>query len=320
MDRPRTSRSLCSLFALAVRLIPPMALVMIVTLLPDPAPAQSVRDDTGRVIEVREPFTRIISLYAAHTENLFQLGLDDAIIGVTEREDFPSTALEKPSFTPRDSVGKFLDACPDLVLIRPAQQAASAALWADLERQGVIVAALEPSTVPEMYDYWRTLGVLTGKEVQAEEMVGRFKDGLFMARQRVESIDPARRPGVFFESIHRRIATFTPDSMPIFVLETAGGRNVAADAVSRQGTTIADYGLERMLAKSAEIDVYLTRYGEMNPVNVKDITTGPAASHIKAVRDRNVFLVDERLVSLPTMRLLRGIEAVHTLLHPTMWN
>ncbi|MUM76221.1 ABC transporter substrate-binding protein [Pseudodesulfovibrio sp. F-1] len=293
---------------------------MIMALLPGQAQAHSVRDDTGRVIEVNQPFTRIISLYAAHTENLFQLGLDDAIIGVTDREDFPSTALEKPAFTARDTAERFLNAGPDLVLIRPEQRAAHAALWADLERQGVIVAAMEPSTVPEMYDYWRRLGILTGREVQAEEMVGQFKDGLFMARQRVDSIDPAQRPGVFFESIHRRISTFSPNSMPIFVMETAGGRNVAADAASRPGTTIADYGLERMLAKSSEIDVYLTRYGEMNPVNVKDITTSPAASHIKAVRDRNVFLVDERLVSLPTMRLLRGIDAIHTLLHPTMWN
>ncbi|WP_285905528.1 ABC transporter substrate-binding protein [Pseudodesulfovibrio pelocollis] len=318
MTRLRTTLSLHSLSPLALRLI--LALLMVMTLLPGPAPAQSVRDDTGRVIGVSAPFTRIISLYSAHTENLFQLGLDDAIIGVTEHEDFPSTALEKPAFTARDSVDKLLAARPDLILIRPMQQADQPDLWAALERHGVTVAALQPDTVSEMYDYWRTLGTLTGREVQAEEMVGRFKDGLVLARQRMESIDPARRPGVFFESIHRRFATFAPGSMPIFVLETAGGRNVAADAASREGTNIADYGLERMLAKSSQIDVYLTQYGAMNSVTVRDIATGPAASRIKAVRDRNVFLVDERLVSRPTMRLLRGIETVHTLLHPTAWN
>ncbi|MFH1913405.1 MAG: ABC transporter substrate-binding protein [Pseudomonadota bacterium] len=316
----RTMRSLYSLPPLALRGILPLALLMVMTLLPSPATAQSVRDDTGRVIEVPVPFTRIISLYAAHTENLFQLGLDDAIIGVTEHEDFPSTALEKSAFNARDGVEKFLAARPDLILIRPMQQTAHPALWAALERHGITVAALQPNTVLEMYDYWRTLGTLTGRETQAEEMVGLFKDGLVLARQRMESIEQTRRPGVFFESIHRKIATFAPGSMPIFVLEAAGGRNVAADAVSRHGTNIADYGLERMLAKSAQIDVYLTQYGVMNSVTISDIATGPAASRIKAVRDRNVFLVDERLVSRPTMRLLSGIETVHTLLHPTAWD
>jgi len=74
--------------------------------------------------------------------------------------------------------------------------------------------------------------------------------------------------------------------------------------------------LERMLGKSALIDVYLAQYGPMNQVEPRTIMTGPAASRIKAVRDRNVFLVDEHLVSRPTMRLLKGIDTVHRLLHP----
>jgi iron complex transport system substrate-binding protein len=293
------------------------AIALLAVLGSSPARAQAISDDTGRTIRVRAPFTRIISLYAAHTENLFQLGLDDVVIGVSEHEDFPSTALEKPAFNARDGAEKFLAARPDLILIRPMQQTAHPALWAALERHGIAVAALQPNTVEDMYDYWRTLGTLTGREVQAEDMVIRFKDGLVAARQRLMRIDPARRPGVFFESIHRKISTFSPGSMPIFVLETAGGRNVADDASPRHGTNIADYGLERMLAKASAIDVYLTQYGVMNDVTLKDISGGPAASRIKAVRDRNVFLVDERLVSRPTMRLLAGIETVYTLLHPT---
>lgn len=283
---------------------------------PGPVFAQTVRDDTGRTIQVRGPFTRIISLYAAHTENLFHLGMDEAVIGVTENEDFPSTALEKQTFNARDGVEKFLAAKPDLVLIRPMQQTAHPGLWAALERHGIAVAALQPGTIQKMFDYWRTLGVLTGREMQAERMVGEFKDGLSLARQRLKNIPLQRRPGVFFESIHRKIATFSPGSMPIFVLETAGGRNVADDARPRHDTNIADYGLERMLAKAQAIDVYLTQYGVMNTVTVKEIATGPAASRIKAVRDRNIFLVDERLVSRPTMRLLAGIETVYQLLHP----
>ncbi len=125
-----------------------------------------------------------------------------------------------------------------------------------------------------------------------------------------------RAPLCFFESIHRKFATFSPGSMPIFVLKTAGGRNIAKDARPRHGTNIASYGLERMLGKSAKIDVYLAQYGPMNQIEVRKIMTGPAASRIKAVRDRNVFLVDEHLVSRPTMRLLKGISTVHRLLHP----
>jgi iron complex transport system substrate-binding protein len=104
--------------------------------------------------------------------------------------------------------------------------------------------------------------------------------------------------------------------MPLFVLEKAGGINVATDARPRHGTNIADYGLERLLTRGNRIDVYLAQRGTMNDVSVPDIVGSPAASRIKAVLTRNVFLVDEHLVSRPTLRLLEGIDTVFQLLHP----
>lgn len=287
-----------------------------VLLLCSPARSEQISDDAGNTFFFQRPFTRIISLYAAHTENLFNLDLDDEIIGVTKNEDYPSTALQKPKFSTRDGVEKFLAAKPDLVLVRPMQYNGYPALWNALKKNGIQVLALQPNTIPEMFGYWRKLGRITGREMEAERMVGDFKEGLEIASQRLELIPMKNRPWVFFESIHRKFATFSPGSMPIFVLEMAGGRNIASDAKPRNGTNIANYGLERMLGKSANIDVYLAQYGAMNQVEVRRIMTGPAASRIKAVRDRNVFLVDEHLVSRPTMRLLRGIDAVHRLVHP----
>jgi len=49
----------------------------------------SFTDESGSRITVKEPFKRIISLYGAHTENLFSLGLDLEIIGVSENEAYP---------------------------------------------------------------------------------------------------------------------------------------------------------------------------------------------------------------------------------------
>lgn len=281
-----------------------------------PAMAEPITDDTGKTFYFAKPYTRVISLYGAHTENLFNLGLEDAIIGVSKNANYPYLAQTKPHFSARDGVEKFLAAKPDLILIRPMHRRGYPSLWAALERQGIQVLAFQPNSIDEMFTYWRTLGRLTGHEMDAERMVAEFKEGLETASQRLDRIPVESRPLVFFESIHKKFATFAPGSMPMFVLEMAGGRNIATDAKPRNGTNIAYYGLERLLGKSARIDIYLAQYGTMNEVSVRRIATGPAASRIKAVRDRNVFLVDEHLVSRPTMRLLQGIEAVHRLMHP----
>jgi len=293
-----------------------LLLLLCLLCLPAPARGAQLTDDTGATITYTAPFTRIISLYPAHTENLYSLGLRDEIIGVSANEDFPSGILNKAQFNARDGVEKFLAAAPDLILIRPMHQTAHPALWETLRRRGIQVVALQPGTIPEMYAYWRRLGRLTGHELTAEEMIADFKVGLEKAASRLERVPASKRPGVFFESIHNKYATFSPGSMPLFVLEMAGGRNVAGDAKPNRGTNIANYGLERILGKGQLIDVYLAQYGTMNEVEIRDITNAPAASRIKAVRDRNVFLVDEHLVSRPTMRLLEGIETVHQLLYP----
>ena len=109
--------------------------------------------------------------------------------------------------------------------------------------------------------------------------------------------------------------TFAPESISIFCLTTAGGINVAGDAVSRRGTNIAGYSKERILAKAEEIDVYLAQSGRMNRISVEQIINEPGFRAIKAIRSGRIYLIDEYLVSRPTPRLLQGIKTIHQLLY-----
>ena len=56
-------------------------------------------DRSGNNIVVETPFKRIISLYGAHSENLFSLGLDKEIIGVSKNEAYPPRVTTKPVFS-----------------------------------------------------------------------------------------------------------------------------------------------------------------------------------------------------------------------------
>ena len=76
-------------------------------------------DDAGRTLTVTRPFARIISLYGAHTENLFALGAGDAVAGVTRHDSDLPAAQNKAVFSYHDGLERFLSAGPDLVLVRP---------------------------------------------------------------------------------------------------------------------------------------------------------------------------------------------------------
>ncbi|HDM78292.1 MAG TPA: ABC transporter substrate-binding protein, partial [Deltaproteobacteria bacterium] len=139
-------------------------------------------DRSGNRIVVTKPFHRIISLYGAHSENLFSLGLDKEVIGVSKNEAYPPLALTKPVFSYHDDAEKFLAAKPDLVLIRPMIARGYPNLVMKLKRAGVRVVSLQPSTVEEMFSYWKKLGMLTGREKEAYRMITKFKEGLLRIR------------------------------------------------------------------------------------------------------------------------------------------
>lgn len=284
------------------------------------AAADVITDPSGNRITVEKPFKRIISLYAAHTENLFSLGLDKEIIGVSADEAFPPRTLTKPVFSYHDDVEKFIACQPDLVLVRPMISHGYPDFVSALQKAGITVVSLQPRTIDDVYAYWRSLGILTGREARAEAMIGKFKAELQRIRAIVESIPEAKRKKVYFEAIHSKMRTFSPSSIAIFALQSAGGINVAGDARVRNDTNIADYGKEHILSRADEIDVYLAQKGDMNHTSVQEIRQESGFQVIKAVREGKIYIVDEKIVSRPTMRLLDGIYEIGRFLYPDKFN
>lgn len=294
-------------------------ILVLLACLAGPADAETSRtviDNGGQAVTVARPFTRIISLYSAHTENLVSLGAAGQLIGIDGGEGLPPAAAGIAKFSYREDPEKFLAAAPDLVLVRPMIERSAPEFVGKLRRAGVTVVSLQPNTVEDMFAYWRSLALLTGREPQAEEMIKGFTARLTRVQNSLKTVEPARRPKVYFESIHGKMKTFAPESIGIYVLEQAGGINLAADAEQVRETNIAAYGKERLLSRGEEIDIYLAQRGRMNPVDLDTIRKEPGFQAIKAVREDKIHLIDEALVSRPTLRILDGIEQLNRLFFP----
>ncbi|MGD9947063.1 MAG: ABC transporter substrate-binding protein [Desulfobulbus sp.] len=287
--------------------------LFLVLLLATLTSATSITDSENRTIVFNKPFQRIISLYPAHTTNLIELGLNKEIVACG-LSDSQLPGCPKVRF--QDDPERLLALKPDLVLIRPMISRGYPNLIRILEKNNVRVVSLQPTEASQLFQYWQDLGKLTGREQQAKDMIATFNNRLATITNSLRFIPKENRKRVFFEAIHRQMKTFAPTSMAMFVLESAGGINVAQDANRMRETNIAAYGKERILAKADKIDLYLAQNGRMNPVSVDDILREPGFSVIKAVREGQVFLVAEEMVSRPTLELLDGIAFVKSLLYP----
>ncbi len=279
--------------------------------------AETIIDCKNRQVKIEQPFSRIISLYGAHTENLFHLGLDHEIIGVSVNDREPVQALEKQSFSYHDDPEKFLAVKPDLVLVRPMIDNGYPKLMQRLEKSGITVVSLQPSNIDEMYAYWIQLGTLTGRQDQAREMVERFRKNVETVKALTRQIP--QKKTVYLEAIHSRMKTFTPGAMPVFALETAGGINAAPDAAASRNTNIAVYGKEQILAKANQIDVFIAQVGAMNAVSVEQIKNEPGFGIIRAIKQNQVYLIDENIISRPVPRLYEGILQIGHFLYPDIF-
>ena len=284
-----------------------------------PVPAGGVRitDDQGKTVVLKAPARRIISLYSAHTENLLALGLDQEIIGVSTAESHPA-AQGKPAFDYRADPEGVLAAQPDLVLIRPFIRQSHPDFVRTLENAKIPVVALYPEKFAEFDEYINKLALLTGKEPVGKELLAEFHQRLERVAARTAQLPEKKR--VYFEATATEYRTVTADSLPAFLLQQAGGVNIATDAAPvKGGSSIAAYGTERLLMRAADIDVYLAQKGPMNPgITPETIKVRPGFDKIKAIQEGQVFLIDEKLVSTPTLRLADGAEALVRLLYPEL--
>ena len=207
----------------------------------------NITDNSGRNIALSKPFTRIISLYSAHTENLCSLGAEEQLIGISQSDDYPLSVLDRRRYSYREDAEKFIAARPDLVLVRPMIERSYPQFIKKLELAGITVFSLQPGSVKELFDYWKTLGTLAGKEKKADEMIHSFQSGLKKVQGRLADIPADSRPKVYFESIHRKMKTFSQNGIAMYVLGQAGGINIATDARQVRKTNIAAYSKERIL-------------------------------------------------------------------------
>lgn len=273
-------------------------------------------DDQGNEITVSTPATRIISLYSAHTENLFSLGLGEEIIGVGNVDIYPPRALTRPRYDYKSDPEKVIAAEPDLVLIRPFIQRSRPEFVQALHKAGLHVVSLYPDSFDEFDEYIRQLAMLTGTQEKAEKLLHNFYQDLGEIRTMTAAITPKMR--VFFESVEKGYKTVTPDSTPARAIEAAGGLNIAGDAKPiRKGSSIAAYGIEKLLTHAEDIDVYVSQRGVMNAGgSVRSISARPGFYAIKAVAEKRIYEINEKIISSPTFRHLKGVRDLARMFYP----
>jgi iron complex transport system substrate-binding protein len=277
--------------------------------------AISFTDDDGIPIHLNEKCRRIISLYSAHTENLFAIGAGGALIGGHTTCTYPPEAAAFAVYDYNGDPEYIIAAEPDLVLIRPFIRRRSPNYIAEIEKAGIPVVSLYAETLGDFDAYIRRLAQLTGTETEAEQQLALFHQGLDQVQALTGGI--GEKQTVFFESTEAEIRTAAEGSLPALAIEIAGGVNIASGvAAVTRGSSIAPFGAEKLLQHAGEIDAYIIQRGSMNSGGGAALAARPGYHTIKAIQNNRVLYIDEKLISSPTFRYLTGVQEIARFLYP----
>ncbi len=284
---------------------------------------------------------RIVSLLPAATEMACALGLADQLVGISHDCDYPPEALERPrvTFSRLPSVvssegihrqvheaavrgeslytidaTRLAELAPDLVL---AQRQCSVCAVGEPDAVRTLaqircngrLLAFEASRFEDMPDDIRRLGRATGRETQAEVLIGQMETRLGMVRQQVKELD---QPRVFCLSWFNPL--LAAGHWITEMVELAGGE----DGLGARAGTSTPLEIRAVEAYVPEV-ILLMPCGftqARTRAEWEAVRNQPVWKNLPAVRAGRVFAVEGSLFHRPGPRLVDGVELLAGVLHP----
>jgi iron complex transport system substrate-binding protein len=278
---------------------------------------------------------RILSLVPNGTEILFAVGAGDLVVGVSHECDWPAEARQRPvltgsALTPGMTAAEIDQAVSAQVgsglSLYTLDEARIAALEPDLivtqqlcpvcavsteQVDGAVrplprcpeIVSLDPKSLADVLADIRQIGVVTGRQSEADALVHSLEDRLAAVRSRAAEL--AKKPRVL--ALEWLDPPFAGGHWVPEMIEAAGG----IDAFARPGDASRRLAWDEIAAADPDVIVVMPcgfdAAGARAQIDV--VTERPEWQRLRAVREGHVFPVDANgCFSRPGPRLVDGIE------------
>jgi ABC-type Fe3+-hydroxamate transport system substrate-binding protein len=281
-----------------------------------------------REAPVSEPPRRVVSLVPSVTESLFELGVGDRLIAITDYCVYPEADVAKlPRIggTKNPDVAKIVAMQPDLVIVNQEENRREDAEV--LQAAGVPVWVTYPRTVRDAFNLLWSIMDLFDQPAMVERV--RSMEWTCDWLERMEHEPPIR---VFVPIWYEPLMTFNADTFAHDMLRVCGGTNVFAER-ERQYPLKADLGeADPLPADDPRMAGRDTRYPRITLAEVEaaqpDVVLLPSepfpflerhtlifsAMDTPAARDSRIHMVDGSLLTWHGTRMARAFATLPALI------
>lgn len=276
-----------------------------------------ITDDHGRTVDIAETPERIVSLAPSITEILFALDLGDKVVGVTDYCDYPEELVEKIDAGEIQRVGApwpgfsletIVSLDPDLAF---AIGDTVPDYVNDLEGLEIPTIILQPEIIDDIFHDIELVGIIVGKQGDAAALVADLEDDIDEIVAKVANA-PVR--SVFYGvdvSDQAMLWTVGNGTFIDDLITLAGGDNIAGNL---EGWPT--YNLEDLVNSNPDVIVL----GGANwGVSAEEVASRPIWQDLDAVKNGNIYAIDDTTLVRPGPRIANGLELLAGLIHPELF-
>jgi ABC-type Fe3+-hydroxamate transport system substrate-binding protein len=265
--------------------------------------AIAVRDDYGRVVRLDAPPRRIVSLNPASTEILFAIGAGTRLVGRTQYDLWPDSALLVPSVGAgmQPNLEAVFARKPDLVVMYASGGDRAAA--DRLTAAGVPTAAFRMDRIADFARVTMALGTLIGDTTRARTVVDSVTTTLDRVRRAIAPL--SSRPAVFLHVWEKPLMAIGGGSFLSELVTIAGAWNIY-DSLPAPSPVVT---FEDVVKRNPTIVL-------VTPNEREHILSSPQWRTLPAVREGRVLAYDTNLVARPSVKLGEAAMFLAKLFHP----
>jgi len=270
----------------------------------------TVVDDRGVEITFDQVPETVISLQPSNTEILFELGVGDKVIGVTEYDKWPEEVknIEKVSDTMTVNVEKVIELNPDVVF---AYTIGGEEQVQQLESAGVKVFVIKAAdSVDDVYGDIEQIAQVMGIEDKGKDLVEKIKGQFAELKEKTDKIEQKKK--VYFEIAPAPdIWSIGSGTFQQELIAAAGIENMYADQNGWFSVTEED-----IINRNPDAIITTVNYGK-DPT--EEIKSRKGWQSITAIQNGAVYELNANILDRPGPRIAEAAELMAKTIYPELF-
>ena len=260
---------------------------------------------------------RIISTSPSITEILFELGLQDRIVAVTDFCIYPEEACHLPSIggVLNPDIETIVSLTPDLIIL----QSDSAKMEKNIKSLGIPTFSIKVRTISDIFESINLLGKELNCQEAAKKLLFLLKDKINTFKQRLAGRLPKKVLLLLGDSSNpaRDLYAVGPGTFLNELLVLSGGKNILKNSKAQYPKLSKEFIIEQ----SPEIIIEAGPKSDL-PQKEIDYRVGQwnRFPTIRAVRDKRIYFIGADYILIPGPRLVKILENFVQVIHPDLSN